>query len=156
MRFSVISPLNPEPGNSWASQVADDTQITHNINVVMLLAQRSLTVCQPTHYSVNMKIFDTIQIFTQLFPHYFFLSFCIILTVSCNFLFLFLLVFFKLLSIPPLKPFVILFNDLTNLILDARDISNGKKSDQSDIKQRENLKSIQRASAAQVTNVIII
>lgn len=44
----------PQPGNSCASEVGDDTQITHCINTVILLAQRSLSVCLPARSNVNM------------------------------------------------------------------------------------------------------
>lgn len=58
---AAISPVNPKPGNSCVFEDSDGTWITHNINVVMRLVQRS--VCHQTHLNFLHKYFTSIIFF---------------------------------------------------------------------------------------------
>lgn len=59
VRLSGFPLVKPKPGASVRSEIweiqGDDTQITCDVNVVTLLAQRSLLVYQPTHLNVNIR-----------------------------------------------------------------------------------------------------
>lgn len=44
----------------------DDTQITRDVNVVTLLAQRFLLVRQPTHLNVNIRFFFSLRVFLKI------------------------------------------------------------------------------------------
>lgn len=63
VRLSGFPLVKPKPGASVRSEIweiqGDDTQITCDVNVVTLLAQRFLLVHQPTHLNVNIRFFFT-------------------------------------------------------------------------------------------------